>query len=298
MSNRRKPFNAFLLSLFTPGLGQLYNGQYKKAIILFVVYLLNPFLFGLIRATTYFYGFIILIIIQVSIQIFIIVDAIINAKRQKDYALKKYNTWYFYLLSILIVLIVGWLYDVKIIVGTRTFKIPTTSNQPTMQIGDRIVADLRAYNDKKPNYGDIVAFKKDDGQIYCYRVVGLPNDRLELSNNNLIINNITCKTRFIKEVKSEEIPEQFKINEIEEILPNGHRHLVLKFAQQYDTIIKSDVKNIIVPNECYYLLGDNRDNALDSRYIGFIKRERILGRMVYCFFGKSKHRLNIDLRDK
>ena len=63
-------------------------------------------------------------------------------------------------------------------------------------------------------------------------------------------------------------------------------------------IEKANIKNIVVPSDSYYLLADNRDNAADSRYEGFISEERIKGRIIYSYWGNTMARMNIDFRDK
>jgi signal peptidase I len=86
--------------------------------------------------------------------------------------------------------------------------------------------------------------------------------------------------------------------EFEEELPNGHKHLIYKFKQPYDSA-KTNFKDIAVPSDSYYLLGDNRDNAADSRYEGFVSRDRIKGRIVYSYWGRTgTKRMNIDFTDK
>lgn len=291
--NPRNAFVAFLLSLILPGLGQIYNGQLKKAVIFFNLLLLVPFLFGIIRGTTYFYGLLTLVIIEVGLRLYIIIDGVKNAKRQKDYILKTYNAWYYYLLIGVAMFAVVWIYGISSVLGTQSFKIPTTSNSPTFQVGDRLVADMRAYKNSVPNYGDIVVFKRADGQTYTFRIVGQPNDNLELKDNIITINGKPSQAKFIKEMIIDQIPH----SEFEEELPNGHKHLIYKYNEPYDST-KTTIKNIIVPSGSYYLLGDNRDNAADSRYEGFVSRENILGRIIYSYWGQSKNRINIDFRDK
>jgi signal peptidase I len=297
MTKQRNIFIAFLFSLFTPGLGQVYNGQFRKALIFIGLLLIFPILWGLIRGTTHFYGFVTLMIIQITIQISIIVDAITNAKRQKEYLLKKYNTWYYYLLYAILIVAGILIMDINAIIGTKTFKIPTNSNQPTIQVGDRIVADLRAYTNKQPDYGDIVVFIRDDGQTYTYRIVGLPFDTIKFLKNNLIINKDTCMMKFVREFNPDRNSGQSKLNEFEEVLPNGHSHKMYISQNQNDNI-KPKEKDILVPSNSYYLLGDSRDYAMDSRYIGYVKKEKIVGQVVYCLRGRTFDRFNINLRNK
>jgi signal peptidase I len=290
----RNGFIAFLLSLLLPGLGQVYNGQPKKAIIFFGLLLFFPLLFGITRATTFFYGLLLVFIIEIALRIYIIIDAVKNAKRQKEYILKPYNTWYYHLLIAIGMLAILMVYGISTVLGTQTFKIPSTSNNPTFQLGDWLVADLRAYKNSEPDYGDIVLFSVPDGQIYAFRVVGRPNDRIELIDNIVCINGKPSPVKFTKETTNDEIP----VLEFEEELPNGHKHLIYKFKVPYDST-KTNIKNIVVPADSYYLLGDNRDNAADSRYEGFISKDRIKGRIIYSCWGRTgTERMNTDFTDK
>ena len=290
----RNGFIAFLLSLLLPGLGQVYNGQPKKAIVFFGLLLFFPFVFGLTRGTTTMYGLFSLFFIEIALRIYIIIDGVKNAKRQKEYILKPYNTWYYHLLIAVGMIAILMVYDMSAILGTQTFRIPTTSNNPTFQLGDWLVADMRAYKTREPSYGDIVVFSSQNGQIYTFRVVGRPNDNIELIDNIVSINGKPSKATFIKETTNDEMP----VIEIEEELPNGHKHLIYKYKVPYDST-KTNIKNVLVPSDGYYLLGDNPDNAMDSRYEGFISKDRIKGRIIYSYWGRAgTKRMNIDFTDK
>lgn len=289
----RNAFVAFSLSLILPGLGQMYNGQQKKAILFFVSLRLVPFLFGITRGATIFWGLFALLVIEVGLRIYFLIDAVQNARRQKNYVLKSYNTWYHYMIIGIAMSSVLWLYKVSDALGLETFKIPTTSNNPTLHVGDWLVADKQAYRNHEPDYGDIVVFKGTDEQMYTFRVVGRPNDSLELNDNIVTINGKSAKATFIKETTD----GQFPVREFEEVLPNGHKHQMYKFKTSFDTT-KATIKNIVVPAGSYYLLGDNRDNALDSRYTGFVNIEKITGQIIYSYWGKTADRININFKDR
>jgi signal peptidase I len=288
----RNVYVAFLLSLLFLGLGQVYNGQAKKGAIFFGLLLIFPFLFSLTRLLTCFYGLLSLIIIIIVLEIWIIIDAVKNAKRQKEYVLKPYNTWYYYLLIAIGITAITYFYNVKAIAGIQNFRIPTISNCPTLQPGDLLIADMKAYKNADPQYGDIVVFKDPDEQFNTFRVVGLPGDNLEMIDNIVIINGKQAKATFNKETTC----NNEQVSEFEEELPNGHKHLIYKSRQPKGT--KTSIKNIVVPPESYFLLGDNRDNANDSRYVCSASKDRIKGRIIYSFWGKSLKRINIDFRDK
>lgn len=294
--NPTKPRNwliAFLLSLFIPGLGQVYNGQPNKAAIFFCLILIVPVLFGLTSWITFFWGFILILSIELIFRIYVLIDVVKNANLQNNYVLKPYNTWYYYLLISMVMLAILIIIDTRSLLGIQTFSIPTTSNNPTIQSGDCVIADLKAYKKKKPDYGDIVVFKRPDGVIYNFRIVGLPNDHLELIDDIVTVNGEASKTTFIKDTTIYNFPTE----EISEELPNGHNHLIYRFKQTFDST-KTNIKNIVVPPNSYYLLGDNRDNSADSRFIGFVNKDEILGRIAYSYWSKTTKRINIDFRDK
>ena len=293
-SKPRNPILVFFLAFLFPGFGQVYNGQIKKGLIFFLITFTIPYILGFTRIGVFFLGFISVIIIDFSFRIYVIYDAVKNAKKLKSYELKSYNTWYYYLIIIIGIITITWFYDYNSAVGVKSYKIPTTSNEPTLNIEDKGVGDLRAFNDVKPNYGDIVVFqKKDSLNPWVFRIIALPNDKLEIKNNFLIINGKKCKTSFIKETKS----DVFDVNEYEEELPNGHKHKIYTFKKPFEDNI-NDVNEIIIPANCYYLIGDNRDNAMDSRYIGVIEREEIIAKVVFGYWGKTNDRININFRNK
>ncbi|KAF2514737.1 signal peptidase I [Flavobacterium zhairuonense] len=290
----RNPKLAFLLALIGPGFGQIYNGQIKKGMLFLFIELFLPVLYGLTKLGVFFVGFVLILIISFSYRIYLIYDATTNAKKLKDFAPKPYNKWYYFLGIIIGVYTILWYYDANSIIGIKSFKIPTTANEPALKVGDNVVADLNAFDNVKPNYGDIVIFQKKDSLYpWIYRIVGLPNDKIEIQNNFLIINGKKCKTSFIKETKSEE----FDVKEYEEELPNGHKHKIYTLKKPFEDDENAE-HDIIIPRDGYYLMGDNRDNAMDSRYIGVIKEDEIKGKVVFSYWGKTNDRINIDFRNK
>ena len=290
----RNPIIAFLLAFFFFGFGQVYNGQIKKGIIFFLIEFIFLLIFGSTRLAVTFFGFISILIIGFIFRMYVIFDATKTAKNLKNYKLKPYNTWYYHLAIIIGISTILWFSDSTLIVGTKSYSIPTTSGEPNIKLGDKLIADLNAYDHKEPNYGDLVVFQQKDS-LYpgMYRIVALPYDRIEIRNNFLIINGKKCQTSFIRKTKS----EGFNVDEYEEQLPNGHKHKIFAFKKPFEENT-SMVSERRIPENCYYLLGDNRDNAMDSRYIGIIKKDEIKGRIVFSYWGKTNDRINIDFRNK
>ncbi len=176
------------------------------------------------------------------------------------------------------------------------FRIPTTSSSPTLLLGDKVVVDLKAYNNKSIICGDIIAFRvwiKSEEVIRAFRVIGLPNDIVTLNDGVLTINNRECDIQIVNSLFFDDIP----IKEYKETLPNGIRHNIYRFdnVKNFSLPEESNFSTTVLPNH-YYVLGDFRDNAMDSRYIGQIKREDIIGQLAFCYWGKDFSRINVDLR--
>ena len=289
----RNPWIAFFFSFFLPGLGQLYNGQPGKAALFLAFVVLFPIIIGFSGGLNTFSGLILLMVGELAFKGFVILDGVVHALRQKEYVPKSYNKWYYYLLAGLVFFPALWVYDPRPMLGFQSFRIPTPSNSPTLQVGDYLLADMKAYRQSEPDYGDIVVFKKEDGVQYLYRVVGRPNDRLDLTDNIITINGRPGKATFLKDTVCDRMP----VEEFMEELPNGHKHLIYKLKTTFKSP-KANFTDMLVPEDSYFLLGDNRDNALDSRYIGCVRKENMQGKILYSYWGKSVDRINIDFRDK
>lgn len=292
----RKPWLAVISGILFPGLGQVYNGQPGKGFIFYAITVLIPFIFSHTIGLGQFAFLLILLIIDISFRIYILIDAGRQAKRLKEYQLKKYNKWFYYLLYILFIVVFSIPVDFSSLTGYRTFIIPSSGNVPTMYIGDCVVADMNAYADKQPEYGDLIVFMFN-GEYRTYRVTGLPGDKINVDSGFLFINGKKCQANFRKVFQDEEIayPNHIAGEEWQEKMPNGHSYLIHRFSTPFPGRIP-DSTGFIVPAGNYFVLGDNRENALDSRYIGPIRIEDISGKILYSYWGKTPDRINIDLR--
>lgn len=287
----RNLFVAFLCSFFFPGLGQMYNGQLKKGLLFFtLLFIALPLFFVWGRLLIFFQGYIAFILLHLFFRIYFIVDSIIIARRNKEYYLKWFNRWPYYSLFILLGFACYLLIDVKKLSGVTLFKIPTSSNEPSLFAGDYVLADFKAFNNEEPDYGDMVVYKMNNGVTYTHRVVGKPNDALEIQNNIITINEKICATKILRDVSSEEGWR----TEFEEILPNNYKHLTYK--NKTETQNKNANLKASIPSNCFLLLGDNRDNSMDSRYVGFVHKDSIVGQLRFVLWGTAKFkRMNVKL---
>jgi signal peptidase I len=228
-----------------------------------------------------------------TLKIYGVIDGIRSANRQQNYVLKWYNSGVNYLITGLLFLAVSYFHTTGRFLGVEVFKISTTSTTPTLQIGDFILSDKKAYRSKKPACGDRVIFTQADGFQYPSRVVGCPLERLDIIDNIVSINGSPSESFFVKDT----IMDSVAVKKFVEILPNKHKHLIYKFVRPFAPK-KINIANITVPPDHYYLMADNRDNAMDSRYIGFVHKDSIKARMLYSYWGATMDRINIDFTDK
>ena len=194
----------------------------------------------------------------------------------------------------------GWgfffhFYQLKTLLGTELFTLPTISSEPTIQAGDYIMADLWAYEDTPIDYGDIVAFELDDGVTYLFRVVGLPNDEIAVNDNIVTINGITCTSRYIRDTTIVDGNLVDELELLEETLPNAHRHQIYRNKRKSSL---ADFTTFPIPADSYFVMGDHRDFARDSRVLGSISKRQISGKILYSYFGKDGSRINVNFSNK
>ena len=157
--------------------------------------------------------------------------------------------------------------------------VPTGSMKPTIVEGDRIFVNKLAYDLRVP-FTHISLYKIDDpkrGDIIVFdskvakkrlvkRVVGVPGDIVELDDNVLTINGKTLDYARVSKSDS-------TVDKEENLLGVEHSIRVHKFGSE-----ESSFSAVRVPEGSYLAMGDNRDNSADSRYIGFVPRNEIVGR--------------------
>jgi signal peptidase I len=174
--------------------------------------------------------------------------------------------------------------------------VPTGSMKPTIQEGDRVVVNKLAYDLKvpfttikifgwdDPKRGDIVVlFSPVDGVRLVKRVVALPGDQVEMRENQLYINGQVAKQ---SPVATTELADYGRAYVLAENL-QGHTH---KMMVTPEIPAVRSFGPVVVPKGNYFVLGDNRDNSNDSRFIGFIERRRIVGEAVAVAFSLDRTR--------
>jgi signal peptidase I len=182
--------------------------------------------------------------------------------------------------------------------------VPTGSMKPTIQEGDRVVVNKLAYDLKipfttfavlkwdDPKRGDIVVlFSPVDGTRLVKRVVAIPGDKVEMRDNQLFVNGRMAKQSPIAIVSSDDYGPAYVA---EEDL-YGHNH---KLMLTPEIPAVRSFGPVEVPAGNYFVLGDNRDNSNDSRFIGYIERRRIVGRAVAVAFSLDRKRWFVPRMDR
>jgi signal peptidase I len=185
----------------------------------------------------------------------------------------------------------------------QPFYVPSGSMEPTLQIGDALLGSKFAYGysrwslpygvgpasqtrllGKAPKRGDVVVFRlpRDPKQTYVKRVIGLPGDRIAMVHGRLTINGAAVALSYAGTGKVEDENGNWReIARYTETLPGGVKHTILK--RRWDGML-DDTPVYVVPARSYFMMGDNRDNSLDSRVaaedggVGFVPAENLMAR--------------------
>jgi signal peptidase I len=153
--------------------------------------------------------------------------------------------------------------------------------KPTLVAGANVVA-MTYKKGTEPQYGDVVLFRvpRNPTATYIFRVVGMPGDRVQVSGGHLYINDQPVERQRIEDFVETEDGRTSRVKRWRETLPNGVSHDTLDLVESgfYDNTPVYDV-----PAEHYFVMGDNRDNAADSRVlaqVGYVPAGNIIGRAV------------------
>jgi len=258
---KRKPLVALVLSFLTPGLGQFYNGQIKRAAILYLGGLSLLTLLILSGSFSTFWGMLFSLVVGIGFLLFVIIDAPCNAARIKEIHLRSYNRWYIYPIIVLVNLFVINP-AISSILPFKAYKIPAGSMEPTLLVGDHFVADKTIYGAKKPVRNDIVVFRypEDRSKDFIKRIIGTPGDKIQIQDQQIFIN--------------------------EQLYDDKYGY--------YDEKVRNPNRSfgpVVLPKDHYFVLGDNRDHSLDSKFFGFVPFSDLKGRALYIYWAKDKGRI-------
>ena len=190
----------------------------------------------------------------------------------------------------------------------QPFNIPSGSMKSTLLVGDYLFVSKLSYGYSRytfpwgiipiqgriiasePKRGDVVVFKlpRDTSTDYIKRMIGLPGDHIEVRDGIVYINGQAARQTPAGEYVG---PEEARPKpRYEETLPNGVKHYVLHWERQRDL---DNAGPFDVPQGQYFMMGDNRDNSIDSRVpawqrgVGFVPAQNLVGRADIIFFSAA-----------
>lgn len=249
---KRKPSTAVNLSLFLPGLGQIYCGALARgllqlsslaALIVAAIFLLA------IQSTPPKTLLITVVLLALLPTAYSAWDARrLALSTREDYRLKDYNRPCVYLvLTFLMMSVVTGLAFAIRENFLHAFAMTGNSMSPTLNEGDKILVRKDSYRDRQPGHNDLVAFLNpaDRRQTWVKRVIALPGDTLEIKEGIVHLNGTA-----IKEVSGVQ-PDQ------------------------------TNLPPITIPDHHCYVLGDNRAHSRDSRHMGPVPMIALVGKVVF-----------------
>lgn len=251
---RRKPWLAFLLSLIATGVGQVYNGQWKKGVAFFVAEALLAI--ALAQAFGSFSAMLGCVVFLLLFNLFVSVEAYTSARKAKEYVLQPCNRPWVYALVIVLNLSVGA--GMKFFIQEsfyQTYKAPSGSMIPTLLVGDHFMVEIMD-EAEEVRRGDIIVFKfpEDEKRDFVKRTIGLPGETVEIRDKAVFINGILLVEPYVQHTK---------------------------FAQQP---VRDNFGPVTLGEDDYFVMGDNREESYDSRWFGPVRRTAIKGRTKYLYF--------------
>jgi signal peptidase I len=181
----------------------------------------------------------------------------------------------------------------------EAFKIPSGSMEHTLLPGDFLLVNKLVYGAqipftsrtlpaiRKPRRGDVIVFQfpSDRTKNFVKRLVGVPGDTLAMENGVLILNGTPLEEPYVSHTDPGDDPsaDQFY----------WQRNYIVRTAEaRSDRPSRNNWGPLVVPDRNYFVLGDNRDNSLDSRYWGFVPDSLVRGRPMFVYYSFSRDSAN------
>jgi signal peptidase I len=163
----------------------------------------------------------------------------------------------------------------------QAFKIPSSSMEPTLLVGDYLLVnkfiygiripytDIKFFQYKKPERGDVIVFiyPKDPSKDFIKRVIGTEGEKVEIIQNKIFIN--------------------------DRVIDDPWGHFQTAGLPEYYLQAIENFGPVVVPKDSLFVLGDNRDNSQDGRFWGFLQVNAVLGKAFILYFSWDRNTENL-----
>lgn len=206
-----------------------------------------------------------------------------DTDENKKSILKEIGSW---IMTFVFAIVFAYLITKFVIVNAV---IPSGSMETTIMIGDRVIANRLEYDFGKPERYDIAVFKYPDSTdtLYIKRVIGMPGDKLEIKDNEIYINDNTepLEDSFINGAMD-------TVNAVYVIPKKGDK--LSDFTEFiYDEELYDKDGDGLFDEDCYFMMGDNRNKSADSRYWKnkFVPESLMEGKAVFRYYPINKMKI-------
>ncbi len=269
-STQKNPLIATLLSILLPGAGQLYKRQPNKTILFYALLLLLPIIFVSSGWQYHFWGLAAFTFFIFTLYLLNIGDAFLTAAKIKTRVGQPVTKWPLMLLLIFLGTNVYAIAEDSNVVGVRAFAITGNSDTPTMEVGDYIIAGTKHFKTNDPQRGELIMFRHSRYPFLTKRVVAVGGDLIEGKDQKIYVNGKLLDEPYAHY--------------------SGGKESLDDFNRQH---VKDDFGPITVPDNHFFVMGDNRDNSFDSRdpEFGPVKQDAIKGKPLYIYWARNKARI-------
>ncbi len=185
----------------------------------------------------------------------------------------------------------------------QAFTIPSESMEQTLLIGDYLLVDKFCYGGnkgwnrllpyRKVQRGDVIVFHYpvNPAKDFVKRVVAIPGDRLRLVNKRVFVNGLPQVEPYVQYIAP---LRNYYRDDFPRIDAPDSYGVDAKWWKEMPRLVENH--QLIIPEDNYFVMGDNRDDSEDSRYWGFVPRQNIIGRplLIYWSSGNSNNDLPVS----
>ena len=276
----RKAWAAALLSLATPGLGHLYAGRPRLALLALVFTQAAGFLsiiLALGLASLGATAVVLPILVSLATLLLLLVHAYRTARRApREYQLRPFNRWWIYAAAAAAFLALWKPAYVRIVTQylAEAYQINSPAMEPTLLQGDFIIV-TRLRSTRPPSHNECVIINQGSVTV-VKRIVGLPGDTLAMRRGTLIRNG-----HEVREPWAQMSDTYGDSQPIQQGLTWHYAHLTSDTTGYRPTM--RDWGPFVIPPDSIFLLGDNRDDSYDSRFYGALAASEVRGYPVLLY---------------